>query len=143
MQFIRYASASNLNLLSDSSARLFDLFLFRKSPGFDDYFETEKLKDTPTNFSRIRCPFVRLAAEKIESLVLRRLDFARRLRNCLEYFRHARALSGLQFSVEMDLIACAASALRRTKRGMKTKRINENFMQYAWYDFVGSIGVGL
>jgi hypothetical protein len=26
---------------------------------------------------------------------------------------------------------------------MKTKRINENFMQYAWYDFVGSIGVAI
>lgn len=31
-------------------------FLFRKSPGFDDYSKTEELKDTPGNFSRIRCP---------------------------------------------------------------------------------------
>jgi len=35
---------------------LFNFFLFRKSPGFDDYAETEKLEDTPTDFKRIRCP---------------------------------------------------------------------------------------
>jgi hypothetical protein len=35
---------------------LFDLLLFRRSPGFEDYFETEKLKDTPIEFKRIRCP---------------------------------------------------------------------------------------
>lgn len=34
----------------------YDAFLFRKTHEFDDFVETEKLKDTPTNFSRIRCP---------------------------------------------------------------------------------------
>jgi hypothetical protein len=44
----------NLSLLSFDSSFVF--FLFRKSPGFGDYSATEKLKDTPVNFSRIRCP---------------------------------------------------------------------------------------
>jgi len=34
-------------------------FLFRKSPGFDEYSETAKLKDRTTDFSRIRCPLCR------------------------------------------------------------------------------------
>lgn len=38
---------------------VFALFLFQKSSGFDENSKTEKLKDTPTNFSRIRCPLCR------------------------------------------------------------------------------------
>ncbi len=47
----------NLSSLSFDSFSAF--FLFRKYSGFDDYSEIEKLKDTPTNFERIRCPLCR------------------------------------------------------------------------------------
>ncbi|MGI8640239.1 MAG: hypothetical protein ACR2MG_09785 [Pyrinomonadaceae bacterium] len=47
------------NLSSPSLESFSVFFLFRKSPGFDDYSEIEKLKDTPINFSRIRCPLCR------------------------------------------------------------------------------------
>lgn len=40
-------------------------------------------------------------------------------------------------------IACAATSLRRTERGMKTSRTNNKSMQYGWYDLVGSIGVAV
>ena len=40
-------------------------------------------------------------------------------------------------------IVCAVTALRCTKRGIKTKRINGKSMEYGWYDFIGSIGVGM
>jgi len=43
-------------LRQDLSSLLSDFFLFRKSPGFEDYSETEKLKDIRANFTRIRCP---------------------------------------------------------------------------------------
>jgi hypothetical protein len=39
------------------SANIF--FLFRKTPGFDKYSETEKLKERGTDFRRIRCPLCR------------------------------------------------------------------------------------
>jgi len=41
------------------SSLFFNFLLFRRSPGFDDYSETEKLKDAPIDFSRIRCPLCR------------------------------------------------------------------------------------
>jgi hypothetical protein len=34
-------------------------FLFRKSPDFDKYEETAKLKERTTDFTRIRCPLCR------------------------------------------------------------------------------------
>jgi hypothetical protein len=35
------------------------LFLFRKTPDFDEHLKTEKLKERTTDFSRIRCPLCR------------------------------------------------------------------------------------
>jgi len=46
-------------LRQDLSSLLSNFFLFRKSPGIEDYSETEKLKDIRANFSRIRCPLCR------------------------------------------------------------------------------------
>lgn len=40
-------------------------------------------------------------------------------------------------------IVCAAIVLRRTKRGMRTNRIKDKIMQYAWYDLLGSVGVAV
>ena len=35
------------------------VFLFRRSPAFDESFETGKLKDAPVDLKRIRCPLCR------------------------------------------------------------------------------------
>jgi hypothetical protein len=32
------------------------IFLFKKSPIYDDYFDTENVKDAPVDFGKIRCP---------------------------------------------------------------------------------------
>jgi hypothetical protein len=56
MKFVSYDLSVGSDLSAALSPLLFKFYLFRKSPGFDDYSETEKLKDTPTTFSRIRCP---------------------------------------------------------------------------------------
>jgi hypothetical protein len=45
---------------------------------------------------------MQLAAARIEPLVLQRFRFAFRMRSRMEHFRHARALSGLRLSMEMD-----------------------------------------
>lgn len=38
---------------------------------------------------------------------------------------------------------CAAEKALRTKPGTETKRANNKLMQYAWYDLIGTVGVGI
>ncbi len=48
-----------LNMFRQNTFSFPFIYLFRKSPIFDDFFDIEKLKDTPIDFSRIRCPLCR------------------------------------------------------------------------------------
>ena len=50
-QFVFFVYMSRQNITTFP----FD-FLFRKNSSFDDSYETEKLKDAPIDFGRIRCP---------------------------------------------------------------------------------------
>jgi hypothetical protein len=51
-------------LIQDLSPNLLNFLLFRKTPDFDESFNTENLKDAPTDFGRIRCPLCRWQPKK-------------------------------------------------------------------------------
>jgi hypothetical protein len=84
------------------SSRRSSFFFSEKVSALNDYSETEKLKDTPVNFSRIRCPFMQLAAARIEPLVLQRFRFAFRMRSEWNTFDTRGRCPGLRLSMEMD-----------------------------------------
>ena len=59
----------------------------------------------------------------------------------MEHIRHARALSGLRLSMEIDGLFALLSLVAARSLVCGRNELTEKFMQ--WYDAIGSIGVGI